>query len=342
LKKIKQVYKFILGALFALIFLLLAFRQVDFGQLMHTLKSIKSGYVCLAFLVLFINTVFRAMRWKLLLSPIGVSSTGVLLSTLLIGHAGNIIFPAHIGEIIRVYILRNRTTIPASAALATIVTERLIDIVFLLAILFLSVFQFDFPDWVKKSGYLMLVLTAIAAVFIILLKTKTENAFGLLRKLSSFLPEKFQKRILLLASSFISGFVPLKQTADYLAVFVLSLLIWTTHLLSFVFGLIAFSFHLPWIASFVLIVITTISVAFPITPGFVGSYHLLCQFSLSLFGIAKGPALGFALVIHGINTLPFLLIGLALAWREGVNFFLVSKRDSLKDNYSEINKRVLQ
>ncbi|MDW7679919.1 MAG: lysylphosphatidylglycerol synthase transmembrane domain-containing protein, partial [bacterium] len=260
----------------------------------------------------------------------------------LIGHAGNIIFPAHLGEIIRVYFLRNKTSIPASAALATIVTERLIDIVFLLAILFLSVFQFDFPDWVKTSGYLMLGLTIIAMIFIILLKTKTESTLILFRRVLIFFPEKLRSRIFLLVSSFLSGFVPLNRTIHYLAAFMLSVLIWATHLLSFVFGFLAFDFQLPWIASFVLIVITTISVAFPITPGFVGSYHLLCQFSLSLFGIAKGPALGFALVIHGINTLPFLLIGLALAWKEGVNFILASKRNSLNDNYSETNEKVLQ
>ena len=68
----------------------------------------------------------------------------------------------------------------------------------------------------------------------------------------------------------------------------------------------------------ILLVITTIGVVVPSSPGYVGTYHYLCQISLAMFGVLSGPALSFAAVVHGINFLPVLVAGLILAYLEGV------------------------
>lgn len=324
MKKLGNKFKFVVGIFFAVFFMFIAFRNVNFQLLVTALHGINYFYLLLVFVALFLNAYLRAARWRLLLAPIKDIDTGSLLTSLLLGHAGNIIFPAYLGEIVRVYILGKKRQISSSSALATIVTERIIDVFFLLILMFYCIFNVAFPAWIKNSGYLMLALFFMLIAVILILNKNRQTTISKTGALIKFLPEKLQNRALQMLLSFLKGFVTLKNKRHYLLTFILSILIFLTHLLSFVFGFYAFGLNLPWIAPFVLLVFTTISVAFPITPGYVGSYHLLCQFALSLFAIAKSIGLGYALVIHGLNTIPFLLIGLGLAWKEGISLMKIS------------------
>ena len=103
----------------------------------------------------------------------------------------------------------------------------------------------------------------------------------------------------------------------------LSIAIWFCYGMAFQMGFYAFDFvriyALPWMAALVLLVITTISVLVPSSPGYVGTYHYLCQLSLGLFAVPESPALTFAFVLHGINFLPILIVGLILISAEGMS-----------------------
>lgn len=325
--KLKNSYKFFIGMLFGFIFMFIAFRNVNFKQMFYVIKTINFYYVILAFLMLLFNTYFRSLRWGYLLIPIKKIDNKSLFISLIIGHAGNIIFPAYLGEFLRVYVLGKKTKISASSALATVVTERILDILFLLIIMSMTFFVFPFPSWSKNAGFVMLVATILLILFIFSLKTKNSRALNILQHIINLLPSKFHFKMTNIITSFLDGFVLLKSRRHYVNTIMISLLIWATHILSFVFCFFAFDLYLPWIAPFVLVIMTTISVAFPITPGYVGSYHLLCQISLGLFGIVKSIGLSYALITHGLNTIPFLGLGLILAWYEGINITEMSKKN---------------
>ena len=82
------------------------------------------------------------------------------------------------------------------------------------------------------------------------------------------------------------------------------------------------------VASLILLVITTIAVVVPSSPGYVGTYHYLCQITLALFGIPAGPALSFAAVVHGVNFIPVLVAGLFFAQHEGMAILKMSREVS--------------
>jgi uncharacterized membrane protein YbhN (UPF0104 family) len=117
---------------------------------------------------------------------------------------------------------------------------------------------------------------------------------------------------------------------------VLSVVIWACY--GFIIHLVlhAFDFvsvyHLPWSTSLIVLVVTTIGVVVPSSPGYVGTYHWLCQVSLAMFGVPGGPAFSFAILVHGVSFLPVLIAGLILAYYEGVEIFRAQdKAGSLKD-----------
>ena len=69
------------------------------------------------------------------------------------------------------------------------------------------------------------------------------------------------------------------------------------------------------------LVFTTLSVVIPSTPGYVGTYHYLCQLSLVMFGVSASEALSFAVIAHLVNVVPVSLAGLICANVEGVAIY---------------------
>ena len=324
MKKITGNWKVWLGILISILFMFLAFRKVNFGQMWGGFKSANYWWFILAIVVLFASHWMRALRWRYLLEPIKKVETNILFSSLLIGYMANTFLPAHLGEFLRAYIVGKKRPVAASAVFGTIVIERIIDVFTMLALLTLTMVVFPFPGWVRKSGYISFAGIVVLFLLLLLMKKYRQQSFAITEKLTKLLPARFGDKISDLLHSFLDGIVPLKNWKHYTIVAVLSILIWICYGAVFQIAFYSFDFveiySLPWDAALVLLVITTISILVPSSPGYVGTYHYLCQLSLGLFGVPESPALTFAIVVHGISFFPVLLVGLILISFEGMSF----------------------
>jgi hypothetical protein len=318
-------WKLWIGLLISALFLYLAFRKVDFGQMWNALKKANYWYLPPAILILFFSHYLRALRWRYLLDPIRRLDTSSLFSSLIIGYGANTITPAHLGEFLRAYVLSKKRQISMSSAFATIVIERIIDVFTLLLLMCLVIFIHPFPKWVVKSGYIMFAATLGLFLLLVFLKRPDSKGEVLLRVLLKPLPERYEARMKGMIERFLSGVVRLKSWYDYATVTILSAAIWACYGLALYFGLEAFDFiktyDLAWYVSLVLLVITTISIVVPSSPGYVGTYHFLCQITLAMFGVPASPALSFAAVIHAVNFLPVLALAILLASYEGIHIY---------------------
>ena len=103
---------------------------------------------------------------------------------------------------------------------------------------------------------------------------------------------------------------------------ILSAAIWGCYGMVYYLNIVAFhldqTYYVPWYATLVILVVTTISIVVPSSPGYVGTFHYLCQLSLVMFGVNAGIALSYATVVHAVNVLPVTIIGLVMANIEGV------------------------
>jgi glycosyltransferase 2 family protein len=328
--------RLIIGCLIGLVFLYLAGRKVDFSLMWEAFTKVNYWLVLLAVPVVFFSHFLRALRWRYLMDPIKRVDVASLFSTLLIGYMANILMPAHLGELLRAYLLGKKREVSASATFATIVVERIIDVFALLLLMVFAILLYPFPDWINKAGYAMLVGTVGLFVFLILLKRYFIFFERFLNLVFRPLPQGLQERLVLGIGRFVLGIVPLRSVWDYPVVAVLSVVIWACY--GFIIHLVLYAFdfvsvyHLPWSTSLIVLVVTTIGIVVPSSPGYVGTYHWLCQISLAMFGVPAGPALSFAILTHGVNFLPVLIAGLILAYYEGVEIFRVQgKSASNKD-----------
>jgi glycosyltransferase 2 family protein len=321
--KLNNLIKLVAGIAVSAGFLYLAFGKIEFGQMKQSFQDADYWFFIPSVLCTLAAHWLRSMRWQLFLKSIKRVSVWQLFSATMIGYMGNTVLPAHLGEIFRANVVGNRENIPTSSVLATLVLERIIDILALLLIMVAAVLIYPFPEWVTRSGYIMFALTLVLFVFLILLKRQNKLTLGLFQLGLRIFPKTIARKLEELLQAFINGINGFQSRMEYICMFGYSIGIWCfywagLHLLFYSFDFIN-TFNLSAISSVVLLVITTISIVVPSSPGYVGAYHYLCQLSLELFGVPRAVGLSFAIVAHGLSILPTAIIGFFFAWKEGID-----------------------
>jgi uncharacterized protein (TIRG00374 family) len=318
------------GIAISLLFIYLAARRVHAADMLRALQKADYLYLLPMLVAVGLGLFLRSLRWRFLLAPIAAARTGALFTSLAIGYMANTFMPAHLGEFVRAWHAGRRTGITASSVFATIVVERLIDVVSLLLLLGLALRVFPFPGWVRQSGLVLLVMVVALGLLLLLMKKFKQGSLAACGRLLRFLPGPAAARVRAMLDQFLWGVSPLKRRGHYVIVAALSLLIWASYALSYqllfhAFGFVA-RYRLPWSAALVAMVITTISVVVPSSPGYIGTFHYLCQLALGLFLIPKAAALSYALVLHAVSVFPVFFLGL---------FFLAREKMSLRSLRAE-------
>ncbi len=80
-----------------------------------------------------------------------------LWSATAIAFMVNNLFPARLGEFVRAYAIGKSDSISKSTAFATIVYERVVDVFMLIVLLWLCMLKVSGPDWLRKSGIILIV-----------------------------------------------------------------------------------------------------------------------------------------------------------------------------------------
>ena len=323
MKRYLSNWKLWLGVVISAFFLCLSFRKVDFTRMAEAFQQMNYWLVFPAVALVFFSHWLRALRWKFLIAPLRDVNMNTLYSSLLFGYMANTFLPAHLGEFIRAYMVGRKYPVHGGSVFATIVIERLIDMFTLLILMALTLVVFPFPDWVKKSGVIAFFAILVLFAFLVFTKIYRDASVNFIGRILKPFPDTFRDKIIELLHSFVDGLVALKSWKHYFIVIILSPLIWLCYALIFQIGLHAFEFvsayDLPWTTPVVLLVITTIAIVVPSSPGYVGTYHFLCQISLAFFSVPKSEGLTFAIVLHAINFFPVLVVGLILVSLEGLN-----------------------
>lgn len=155
-KTLKSVLTVVISLAFAGFFLWLALKGLDFKVIQKSLA--KANYLWVAFAAVFALLAywFRAIRWNLLLEPMGhkISSSNALWS-LSFGYLMNLTIPRS-GELARATALYGVEKVPVDKSFGTIILERVVDLICMLGFLLLTViFKFkaivSFYDFVMEQ-----------------------------------------------------------------------------------------------------------------------------------------------------------------------------------------------
>lgn len=294
------------------IFIVLAVSKVDFGETWKSMRHADYVYVIPSAAAVIASLFLRAARWRLLLRPMKIVAVKSLFEATMIGAMGNNVLPARLGEVVRADAIGRKESLSRSASFATIVVERMIDLFTVLVFLGVVVVYVPFPSEIKTGGYTMLVISLAALAFLLFLRVRTSSALRVLRFFCRPLPEKLAVRIERLMMSFVDGLEILTRARHMPAIAVLSVLTWLALTSSIIFMFRAFDMnHLSIDAAVVVLVATAFGVMIPAAPGFVGTFHVSCQLALAIYGVDRGTALAYSIVLHATQWVPVTAIGLA-------------------------------
>jgi len=321
--------KFIIGLLVSLVFLYLAFRKVDYSQLWEALKGANYWYIFPTIALVLLSMWMRAYRWRFMINPIKKVNLGRLFSSVMIGFMANNVLPARLGEFVRAYSLGKTESISKSATFATIVIERVFDGFSLLFILWVTLLVSPFPDWVKKASNLFLLMNLLALAFLVLIEVKRESTLKLFNFIFRLLPASLSSKAKEILEKFIGGLKVFRDIPSLIWILVWSVFIWTVVGIANYFIFLVFDLHPPLQASFILLVIASLVVMLPSSPGFVGTFHYACVISLGLFGFKENVSSPFSLVLHASQYVPVTLLGLYYLRREHLSLKTL-KSDSMR------------
>jgi glycosyltransferase 2 family protein len=322
--------RMILGFLLAAVFLYLFLRNIDLYDLWSTIRKGNPYWLLLSGSLALFNYFFRALRWRLFFQPIKKTRISNLFKTTVIGFSVSTIFPAKIGELVRPYLLGKKENISKSAALATVVVERVFDtatILFLLMIFLVFLVQPDQLSAKAKSSLVelnragVILFGGIVAlvVFLYYLKTKPVTVKKLITKIERILPARISHSIDDILDSFIEGLSILHDPKILVTIAYFSIVFWVIICAGFWAGVRAYVPGFAFTNTFLIMTLLALGIAVP-TPGGVGSYHLACKLGLALFfNVPERQASAVALVSHALVFIPMTILGLILLWKEGLS-----------------------
>jgi len=286
----------------------LAFRHVHLKEVVSGIRRADLVSVGVVLALLVAAQVGRSFRLGVMLEPLEPLGQKLLLPITSIGFLFVWILPARLGEMARPYLLQQNSRVGLSAAMGSIVLERLIDASFLVVLLAICLPALRLPAWLLSSfrGFVYLLL---AAAFLVIIGSLPGFRRRLLQGVSKILPESLADFLTRMAETFYSGMQAVASVRRLFTVLALTGVIWFTNMLVFVVMFHSMGLELGWLAGITVLVLTCLGIALPAAPGFIGNYHYACVVALTLFGVVKETALAYAILVHFLTVAVLVFMG---------------------------------
>ena len=312
-KNINNILNICMSVTFGGLILYWMYRGFDFDRLRQVLlHEMNWTWMLLSFPFGISAQLFRGWRWRLSLEPMGESprlTTSV--NAVFLSYASSLVVP-RIGEFLRCGVLKRYDSVTFSKALGTVVVERAIDSLLIMTVTALTlimqikVFDTFFAQTgtnlhstlsrFTPAGYAVTALCAAAACIM---------AWIVMRRFAIY------NKVLTTFKGIWQGIMSVRQLRNVPLYVALTLGIWMSYFLHYYLTFFCFesTCGLGIDCALVTFIVGSIAVIVP-TPNGAGPWHFAVKTMLILYGVADNDALNFVLIVHSIQTL--LVVGLGL------------------------------
>lgn len=336
---LRGVINFLISVGLAVLFLYLAFSDVNFSEVMELVSQASILWVIIFAASIMLGHYVRALRWKFILHSVKPDvKMWNLFGALMIGYGVNCVTPK-LGEVTRAIMIGRYENLSRSSMFGTVIVERVIDIISLGSAVLISAFIWSaslyeaFP-WLEAALYISAIILFVILLIIYLSVKLKEKFYGYVIKLMGKISSKLAERLGYIFEMLIQGFTSLKGTKNFVLTFITSIII------LFIYGLTSYlgffmldmqsgnnvTFAMGWIV----MSISAIGVVIP-TPGATGSYHALAKSTLVLlFGFGETISAAYAFLTHIISYFLFILVALIM-------YFVLNKQHTSLINIFKSN-----
>jgi len=308
--------KIVLPIILGSVILWWMYRGEDFGSIRTVLtEEMDWTWMLLSFPFGILAQMFRAWRWKQTLEPIGEHPrTSTTVYSIFISYAASLVIP-RIGEFSRCAVLKSYEGISFSKALGTVVTERAVDTLIvmgysgLILLLEISTFGTFFQETgtsldgilsgFSLTGWIVTIVCGIAVLILLHLLLKNFSIYN---------------KVKMTLTGIWEGVLSLRGISNLPLYLTFSIAIWVSYFLHFYLTFYCFDFtaHLGIGCALVAFVVANFAVIVP-TPNGAGPWHFAIKTMLVLYGVMEEQALIFVLIVHTVQTMLVVVLGI-YAW----------------------------
>lgn len=293
----------------------LSIHNIPDSEIETTKQSFRNAdyfIVTLSAIISILAHVVRAWRWNSMLQPLGHSITFKnSFAAVMIGYVVNYAVPRG-GELSRCGVATQYEKVPFAAALGTVITERIVDVLMLL-VLFLITLAVQFseltglthkyvldPLALKLSSNKNLLYIAIAGLVLLV-----AAILVLRKKLKAMLTGKMGAML----KNFGDGLKSVKDVKSPALFAVQSFLIWFLYFLSLYVCFWCFEETrvLGIKPALSVLLFGTLGVA--ISPGGVGAYQIIATQVLLFYGVSNSISISFPWIVWGAQFIAIIVIG---------------------------------
>jgi hypothetical protein len=285
-------------------FAVFAAGQVDVRRVVQSIAAAHPGFLLVAGVATLANLVFHAARWAAVVRPPGTRvRLRDVLEAMLAGFAAGIAIPARAGDVVRSHLLARRAGLSTTAVIGSAAVDYVVGTASLVPLVALLGVATPLPDWARHALLVLSIGSALGVGAVFLLRPGRgavaggEGLGGLLSSLRAGLSAAHEPGAL--TRSFAWGF------AGWGAELAIA---WAT--------LSAVGIE-PTLSLAALAVLATAAAnAISVSPGNAGPFELAAMLPLAGLGVAREPALAFALLLHVVHLAPAAALGAWVLLRE--------------------------
>lgn len=321
-----------LGLAVSAVAIAVAVRGVRWPDLAAALAGAHYVWLVPALGMVVLGQLARTRRWQSLFAADGRPGFRIAFDILNVGYMVSAVFPLRLGDPVRAWLIDTRTEVRGSSALATVMVERAIDLLMVMALLALIVPEpaarllggsLGPGPWSAASQLGLITFVMIMGVYVGLwiVSTLGRRAGRLtgdaLRRLgfASALAERAGG----LVTGFADGFAPLRSPRTALLAIGWTLVVWMIGGLETWWMFRAFEIDLPFAAAVFMLGTTALAAILPSSPGYFGVFHSAVVVALGAYGVPQATALGYALVLHAATMVVLVGMGIWSLWRLGIS-----------------------
>lgn len=326
--RVRTILSLVVGALFVYWFA----HKLNWLEVWIEVRKANWGQLGLA-LALLVGTYFvRVLRWRELLEPMARPTLGALFRATMIGFTA-LFFVGRAAEmIVRPAALSVRERVHPSASYATVMIERVFDMVMVVVFFAVNLIFFEYIardadatrlfGWIKVTGAVLLAAAAAGIYGLSAFRRRRNGALTFLDRKLSWLPENAHAAAMSLLRHISEGLAVLHDARGLTVTVSYTVLLWLMVAVAHLLVVRAFAIpyaDVPFTGAVFVMGLSMLGSVVPTPGGATGPFHTATAAALAFLGVEHNKAASVAIILHLVIFTPATVFGMYYLAEEGLS-----------------------
>lgn len=332
--------KAVLGIVISVALLVVAARNVDFGEAVDALSQVNYWLYAVSMAFYLGTAVVRAGLIKVLLGFEKRVTYRSTFTNLILGYFANNILPLKVGELVRTGLITREADMPFWSGLSALIIERSMDLVVIILMAVGVTFFLPLPPEVVLSVQVVGAGLLVLYTGFVALAVARKKGWRAHERLLARLPGPLGPWSVKTLGQFASGLKALGTPAGFFKAVGLVILFWVVAVTGWYLRLRAFGLAVSPITAPFVVVVVGLGVSVPSAPSYAGVMHAVIVFALAAFGIESDRSFPFAVFLHAVDFAFMGILGVSVMTAKSLSFAKLKEaaRGPADDRNAEVRR----